>query len=82
MNVPQQKSLNQNPPYWYKMDGGEKHTVVVFVCAKGHHSRLRDGLHGIGQGGTVVPSVVCTEPGCGFHENISLSDWDPTDSHQ
>ena len=31
--------------------------------------------HGIAEDGAVFPSVVCTYPGCTFHEFIKLDGW-------
>lgn len=33
--------------------------------------------HEIADDGTVTPSLVCQNEGCGFHENVQLSGWEP-----
>lgn len=43
------------------------------VCANGHALSLRG--HSIEDDGTVMPSVVCTVPGCDFHDFIRLDAW-------
>ena len=39
-----------------------------------HHGSLYD--HEIADTGDVTPSVACEVAGCGFHEYITLEDWD------
>lgn len=53
-------------------------------CPNGHLGSLRDsgfkarpGNHSVAPDGTVRPSYVCTEPGCGFHQWVKLDGWVP-----
>jgi hypothetical protein len=63
---------------WFEWHGG-----VILICARGHRAVLRTATvqqveaHEIADDGTVTPSVQCFEPGCDFHENIVLEDWQP-----
>lgn len=43
------------------------------TCSNGHAISLRG--HSISSDGTVTPSVVCTTPGCDFHDFIRLNSW-------
>lgn len=58
-------------PCWYVWSD---HHIAMFRCPKGHCGRFD---HAIAADGTVSPSVVCPEPGCGFHDHIRLKNWDP-----
>lgn len=49
---------------------------VGYTCPNGHAGVL---AHVIREDGTVQPSVVCPEDGCGFHEYIQLADWKPAE---
>lgn len=49
--------------------------VVWAVCGNGHRAMLDD--HVISADGSVTPSLVCPEPGCGWHENVKLEGWTP-----
>lgn len=77
MNVAKQNYENQKPPYWYKFDdiGRNGKGSIVFVCDKNHHSRLSNP-HQIDARGNVNPSVVCSEPRCGFHQTVTLLNWE------
>ena len=44
----------------------------MLICPKGHIGQLD---HTIAEDGTVSPSVVCPESGCGFHEYVRLEGW-------
>lgn len=43
------------------------------TCSRGHGIVLRD--HTVEANGRVVPSIVCKEPGCDFHEIVRLDGW-------
>ena len=43
------------------------------TCSNGHAVSLRG--HSIEVDGVVSPSVVCTVPGCNFHDFVRLSGW-------
>ena len=43
------------------------------TCSHGHGVVLRD--HTVEADGQVIPSVVCKEPGCDFHEMVCLVGW-------
>lgn len=44
------------------------------TCSAGHSLVLRS--HQIAEDGRVQPSVVCTVPGCSFHEFVRLQTWE------
>lgn len=46
---------------------------VWVTCPKGHCGTLDD--HTVRDDGTVVPSLVCPDGGCDFHENVRLIGW-------
>ena len=50
---------------------------ATIVCPKcGRPMAIGIGSdHGIGDDGTVCPSVVCPREGCGFHEFVQLEGW-------
>mgnify|MGYP001576936534 CR=1 FL=1 len=48
--------------------------TAELACNHGHSGLLSD--HDIAEDGTVSPSVVCTSPGCGFHESVKLDGWE------
>lgn len=66
------KAFEEPPLSWKPVKNGEK-TTALFTCAKGHSGLITD--HDIGETGIVQPSVVCTEDGCDFHDNIVLVGW-------
>jgi hypothetical protein len=43
------------------------------ACPSGHVLTLRE--HSIEEDGTVVPSVVCPNTGCRFHNYVRLVGW-------
>jgi len=43
------------------------------TCSRGHGIALRN--HTVEADGRVVPSIVCLEPGCDFHEIVRLDGW-------
>lgn len=43
------------------------------TCSRGHGIALRS--HSVEADGRVVPSIVCREPGCDFHEIVRLDGW-------
>lgn len=43
------------------------------ACPNGHLLTLRE--HSVAKNGDVMPSVVCPEKGCGFHEFVRLRRW-------
>jgi hypothetical protein len=43
------------------------------ACSEGHLLTLR--AHRVAGNGDVMPSVVCPEPGCRFHEYVRLDEW-------
>ena len=43
------------------------------TCSRGHGIVLRN--HTVEADGRVVPSIVCKEPGCNFHEIVLLEGW-------
>ena len=43
------------------------------TCENRHEGLISD--HAIAEDGTVSPSVVCTQEGCGWHEYIRLEGW-------
>lgn len=77
--------LHRTPASVYKMEplqwlpvtrdsSGLPPTAGV-TCENGHEGLISD--HAIAEDGTVSPSVVCTEEGCGWHEYIRLDGWAP-----
>lgn len=44
------------------------------TCSQGHGITLRD--HTIEADGRVVPSIVCKQPRCSYHEVVRLEGWD------
>lgn len=63
---------NLPPGTWNLWTTGKRR--VLFSCPKCGDTGLLD--HAVASDGSVTPSVQCTKPGCGFHENIRLSGWD------
>jgi hypothetical protein len=65
-------SFKKEPLTWalLKTDAGWS---AMAVCSNGHRGALDD--HVIADDGTVSPSVVCPEKGCGFHDHIQLEGW-------
>lgn len=61
------------PGTWWplRLEGGV--LSASFTCPFGHFGTLTD--HYIDADGTVQPSVICPEPGCGFHEVVRLEGW-------
>lgn len=59
-------------PSWAPLRDGDRKSATV-VCPAGHLGVLTD--HTIADDGTVTPSVVCPEQGCGWHEHIRLGGW-------
>lgn len=43
------------------------------TCSIGHSITLRD--HSVEADGRVIPSIVCKQPGCDFHEIVRLEGW-------
>jgi len=43
------------------------------TCSRGHAIALRD--HTVEADGRVIPSIVCKEAGCDFHEVVRLEGW-------
>lgn len=43
------------------------------TCSRGHSIALRD--HTVEADGQVIPSIVCKQPGCDFHEIVRLEGW-------
>lgn len=54
------------------MDGTRKAHVK---CANGHVAGLYD--HIIDANGKVMPSLICPEKGCDWHEHVRLVGWKP-----
>lgn len=53
---------------------GKLEGEVVFACCSNYHiASLKD--HEINKYGRVVPSLVCPEKDCGFHEFVMLEGW-------
>lgn len=46
---------------------------AILRCPDGHVLTLKN--HEILLDGCVVPSVVCTDPGCQFHAHVRLAGW-------
>jgi hypothetical protein len=63
-------------PDWERARGpkGPEHLTALILCpvCKQWGSLSR---HDIAEDGTVKPSVVCSHPGCTFHEYIKLDGW-------
>lgn len=47
----------------------------IIRCPNNHASVMLD--HVIKDNGQVIGSVLCPEPGCGFHEFVQLENWHP-----
>lgn len=61
-------------PYWIgPVRQTKKGDTANVVCGKGHVGLIDE--HAISDNGTVSPSVVCTEIGCGWHEHVQLIGW-------
>lgn len=61
-------------PSWEALDA----TSAIVICPNGHNCAIGvPGItrHTIASDGTVNPSVVCPEDGCGFHEFVRLEGW-------
>ncbi|MBW8034516.1 MAG: hypothetical protein FVQ79_02300 [Planctomycetes bacterium] len=54
-----------------KFEGTEVSAMVS--CSNGHVACLWD--HEIDSEGVVMPSLVCPEDGCDFHERVKLVNW-------
>lgn len=50
--------------------------TVAIICPSCQRA-LCLPTHTVNSAGTVSPSVVCTHPGCTFHEFITLKDYSP-----
>jgi hypothetical protein len=46
--------------------------LAVLICPNGHWGLLQ---HEISEDGIVLPSVVCPEKDCPFHEFVRLLEW-------
>ena len=58
-------------PWWWRTDTeGLTYRPVWLRCPNGHLGTLVD--HEFAADGTVTPSVVCADPGCGWHEDVRL----------
>lgn len=63
-------------PWWRPLAADEPRERKAWVkCPKGHLAHLMD--HSIRSDGVVLPSMVCPGYGCGFHEQVRLSNWRP-----
>lgn len=60
------------PNTWRKLIDDKKLSASI-VCSNGHYGIITDHLIGIN--GVVIPSVVCSEDGCTFHDMIKLEGW-------
>ncbi len=58
---------------WHRVVSEGKPKAIL-ECPKCGKSASLDH-HEISQDGSVLPSVVCTEEGCDFHEFIKLKNW-------
>lgn len=63
------------PRTWRRLDIGDGRYKASIVCPNGHYGTLED--HDIRIDGAVVPSVVCPQEACGFHDEIRLVGWQP-----
>lgn len=77
IEVPRAKTNNMDEPgpCW---QGGQRlgmPRTALMKCPQGHIASLSG--HEIATDGTVTPSVVCPEPGCGFHDYVKLLIWSP-----
>lgn len=68
----------EQPRTWNYLRDWHKNISASIYCSNGHYGILTD--HTIESDGAVKPSVVCPEPGCDFHEYISLKGWNPIHS--
>lgn len=62
------------PPFWIRVLRTGKPDSATVVCPSGHVGSLLD--HEIADDGSVTPSLVCPEDGCGWHEHVRLIGWD------
>ncbi|MBU2118771.1 MAG: hypothetical protein KJ954_14380 [Alphaproteobacteria bacterium] len=60
--------------HWHgaRLEDGRR-ACIISCPGCGNYGSLSG--HSIAADGTVTPSVVCTVPGCGFHEWIKLEGW-------
>lgn len=67
--IPRQVRAPEVPPApaWWPFGAG-----VMLRCPSGHVGRLD---HEIATDGTVSPSVMCMNPGCDFHDYVTLDEW-------
>jgi len=65
--------FDTNPNEWLPVKRPGSTDTATVTCGKGHNGLIDE--HEISDDGTVTPSVVCTEDGCGWHENIALVGW-------
>lgn len=72
MFVAKQNNDRYTPGTWRGVTFDGKRFAGL-TCPNGHAGDLSD--HTIAADGTVSPSVVCPEAGCGFHENVKLEGW-------
>ena len=67
-------SLGLQPGTWKGTKAADGHQTALLCCPCGHIASLSS--HTIRSNGNVFPSVVCPEPGCGFHEAVYLDGWE------
>lgn len=65
----------QNGLFWRPMKRADGCPTAWFRCPNGRLGGL--SAHTIAADGTVSPSVVCPQDGCGFHDHIKLLGWAP-----
>lgn len=68
-------SATSPPPLnWIACHPSTRHVFkATMACPYGHVLTLR--IHTIAKDGTVSPSVICSAPGCSFHEYVRLIGW-------
>ena len=64
---------NGHEPRTWKGLQTENGRSASLTCPQGHVCSLSN--HEILSDGSVHPSVICPEDGCGFHEFVKLKDW-------
>ena len=63
---------DETPLTWRLLPRAQGNSATA-VCAGGHTVTLAG--HQIALDGTVTPSVLCSAPGCGWHEYVQLIGW-------
>jgi hypothetical protein len=71
---------DSNPPArWWRpvQPSGTWVSISCPTCGQGLSIKRASAGHDVDVDGKVTPSVVCTHPGCTFHDMVVLEGWMP-----